>query len=67
MHRWLVVSFPPGDPRRVHVVPAARPDSDDPDPIHEPSPDCPCGARVQAVVSDIDFRTREMVVHAGPN
>lgn len=63
---WVVVPFPAGDPLRVHVVPVA-PRGEDPDPMHEPSLDCPCGTRLRRETSDIDLVTREIVVHTGPN
>lgn len=62
MTGWLVVPFPEGDPDSVHVVPAK---GEEPDPIHVPSTDCPCRPRV-LLETDLSFRDRKIVSHAGP-
>lgn len=63
MSGWLAVPHPDGDPERVHVVPAI---DDEPDPMHDPSPDCACKPRMTTVM-DLLGKRHQIVVHHGPN
>mgnify|MGYP001617180046 CR=1 FL=1 len=63
MNGWLVVPWPDQDRDRIHVVPEKH---GEPDPIHDPSPDCACQPRIVADF-DLSGQLRQLVIHSGPN